>query len=202
MILSLLVPGSYPLVLGGVVFNLTQSGSGVVASWDGSGTIVSVGGNPGGVLNFNNFSGQPFLAGGSFGLTNQLTLEGTDASNGNAQYFNFYNSISLTAAGAGGSDFSLNGSGLTSVQDGDSYSLLVPAPDNATPVAGLQFSDLNPGTYTASLSSGDAADFGSVTLNITGTASVPEPGPAAGLLVLSLATCLSWLRRERRPAAV
>lgn len=74
--LLIIVAGSQS-VTADIILTLSQSGSGVTARWSGAGTVNTGGGqNPGGVLNFNNFSGNPFAVTGTFTLDLGISEQG------------------------------------------------------------------------------------------------------------------------------
>ena len=195
----------------GLCINLQETASGGVRiSWNGSGTINPLGGNPAQLLDFNNFSGSPFgssiagagnNAGSPFSLVNgSLDLAVTPPTLG----FGFTNSynIRLDNEGNGASDFDFQDPGSnTTVAVGSSYV----ASGSAT-VSDLLFSSLNIGTYVADNSSGgtgDAFEFDTgsggpdevtgVTLKITG---IPEP-TSLTLFALAVGSCLLGPRRRR-----
>ncbi len=176
-----------------IIITLTQSGTGVIASWTGSGTVVLDGLGPGRTLNFNNFSGTPFVSGGPtngplFELPDTLSISGLDASAANTPYTLTYSQISIDNSGNNASDIDFPlGPGAFSFGADDTY-----VATGSSIVTGMLFADLNPGTYLSI--AGDSADFGSVTLNIV---AVPEPQTVAlmfGVTVLALAR----VRRQRK----
>lgn len=167
-----------------IIINLTQSGTGVLASISGSGTVdTDGGGNPGAALNFINFTGSPFNASSTPALAVPWTISGLDASDGNAAYSSSISGLTFDDAGDGGSDLDLSGS--FSIGDGDTYTAA-----GSSLVTGLLFTALNPGVYTST--EGDSADFGSVTLNIT---AVPEPQSFALLCGIAV---FGWTAKRRR----
>lgn len=174
-----------------IIVTLTQSGTGVTASWTGSGTVS--GGNPASVIEFRNFSGNPFAANRQADILPGLAIGGED--NSSAIYANLYEELEITGAGLNTGDLIFRGSSLTSIQAGFTYDAVTPIPP-AT-ISGLAFADLNVGTYTASNSVGDAGDFGGVTLNIVASTAIPEPSTFAGV---GLLVGIGFLVRRRKVA--
>lgn len=162
-----------------IIITLSQNGTGVTASWSGMGTVSTVGSNPGTVIDFRNFSGNPFSASADLdrGLTPGLVIDGLD---GVDSYVNLFETVEFSGGGGTGTaDLIFRGIGITAIEDG--FTFEASTTPTAT-VSGLLFSDLNVGTYSASLTSGDAADFGGVTLNIV--TAIPEPSTFAGVGLL------------------
>ena len=170
------------------------SGGNVEISWSSNMTVISdTDGGPS-QLHFDDLSGSPFsvdagIAGGGgteFILSSDLTLSGTDISDGGAPYTKSYGRLTLISNNMGSKDLRLEGAGAASViETGDTYALS----SGSAIVNGLNFSDLNVGTYSSTM--GDSGVFGSMTLVVS---AVPEPSAFLFGTVVCLAASL---RRKR-----
>ncbi|MEZ6138414.1 MAG: hypothetical protein R3C53_26325 [Pirellulaceae bacterium] len=150
-----------------LVITMNVLGGGTEVSITGSGTLSGSGATgPGAVLTFNNFSNNPFLA--DFPRTS-----------GTGPGFNFvFTNVGTRSLvnlqlidQTGGDDIRLELDG-TSGPPGTAYTV-----SGSQFFAGLGSSQLNPGSYFASLTAGDASFFDSVQLNIV--SAVPEPSSLA-----------------------
>lgn len=175
-----------------LVVTLTETPDGdVEIAWSSSTAVISGDDNSGAFqLHFDFLGGSPFNAGiiggggSEFTLSSDLTLSGTDASDGGSAFANTYNEITLIN-NPGSKNLRLEGgAGTVGLGDGDTFTV-----SGSAIVNSLSFSDLNVGTYTSTAV--DSTLFGSMTLVVS---AVPEPSAFLFGTVVCLAASL---RRKR-----
>lgn len=159
-----------------IIIDFVQSGSGVEASWRTASGGPEIAQATIGVETLDlTFSGTPFFVNGMHSMPGLAIIYATEPS--------LYETLNFS----GGNTLQLNRSfgGNTTLNTGGLYETteLIGGPNV---IGGLNFSDLAVGTYVAT--TGDAAAFGTVTLNI-GSASVPEPSHFAVIGILLAAGC-------------
>lgn len=178
-----------------LIVSLTPQGSDVLLEWTGSGIAAAGTGTD---LTFT-FDGSPFTVSDTFSLTTPVGLSLT-RSGLPGPLTSFYDSVQIGSMNTLRL-FDSFGIFATSLTVGDAYEEIVQITSGGTPdiaiITGLNPASLNSGSYTST--TGDASAFGSVTLNIAGSASsaaVPEPELFPATMALTL--ILFWFGQDRR----